>query len=144
MRGQGERGAMNGPAGDLYVYVRVEPHEVFERHGNDVLAEVSINVAQAALGTILNIPTIDGEHELKIPAGTQNGKVFRIRDVGIPHVGRSNRRGDQLVAVKVATPTKLNGRQRELFAELAESLGTPDVGLADDGGFLGKIKDAFN
>lgn len=144
MRGQGEKGAMNGPAGDLYVFVRVQPHEVFERHGNDVLAEVSLNIAQAALGTVLTVPTIDGEHELKVPAGTQTGKVFRIRNVGIPHMGRSTRRGDQLVAIKVATPTKLSDRQRELFEELADSLGTPDVGLDDDGGFLGKIRDAFS
>lgn len=144
MRGQGEKGSMNGPAGDLYVYVHVEPHKVFERHGNDVLAAVNVNMAQAALGTVLNVPTIDGEHELKIPAGTQTGKVFRIKNAGIPHVGRSERRGDQLVAVKVATPKKLTDRQRELFEELAESLGTANVGYEDDGGILGKIKDAFS
>lgn len=143
MRGQGEKGAMNGPAGDLYIYVRVQPHEVFERHGNDVLAEVSINIAQAALGDVLTVPTIDGEHELKVPAGTQTGKVFRIRNVGIPYMGRSTRRGDQLIAIRVATPTELDDRQRELFEELAESLGTPDIGLEDDGGIFGRIKDAF-
>ncbi len=144
MRGQGEKGAMNGPAGDLYVYVRVEPHELFERHGNDVLAEVSVNIAQAALGTVLTVPTIDGEQELKVPAGTQTGKVFRIRNAGIPHVGNSARRGDQLVAVRVATPRKLSDRQRELFEELAESLRTPDIGVEDDGGIFGRIKDAFS
>ncbi len=144
MRGQGEKGAMNGPAGDLYVYVRVQPHEVFERHGNDVLAEVSINIAQATLGDVLTVPTIDGEHELKVPAGTQTGKVFRIRNVGIPHMGRSGRRGDQLVAIKVGTPVQLTDRQRELFEELAESLGTPDIGVEDDGGIFGRIKDAFS
>ncbi len=144
MRGQGEKGAMNGPTGDLYVYVRVEPHELFERHGNDVLAEVSVNVAQAALGTVLSVPTLDGEHELKVPAGTQTGKIFRIRDAGFPHVGRSSRRGDQLVALKVSTPTRLSERQRELLEELAESLGTPDAGQIDDGGIFGRIKDALS
>ena len=144
MRGQGEKGSMNGPAGDLYIYVRVEQHEFFERHGNDVLAEVSVNVAQAALGTILTVPTLDGEHELKIPAGTQTGKVFRVRDVGFPHVGRSARRGDQLVAVKVATPTRLSDRQRELLEELADTLGTPEAGQVDDGGIFGRIKDALS
>lgn len=144
MRGEGEKGAMNGPAGDLYVFVRVQQHEVFQRHGNDVVVEVSLNISQAALGTLLTVPTIDGEHELKIPAGTQTGKVFRVRSVGIPHMGRTTRRGDQLVAVKIATPTKLSDRQKELLAELAESLGTPDVGLDDDGGILGRIKDAFS
>lgn len=144
MRGEGEKGALNGPAGDLYVYVRVQPHEVFERHGNDVLAEISVNIAQAALGTALIVPTIDGEHELKIPAGTQTGKIFRLRNAGIPHMGRSGRRGDQLVAIKIATPAKLTERQRELFTELAESFGTTDVGLDDDGGILGRIKDAFS
>ncbi len=144
MRGQGAQGALNGPAGDLYIFVRVEQHELFDRHGNDVLAELGINVAQATLGTVLNVPTIDGEHEIKLPAGTQTGKVFRIRNAGFPHMGRSGRRGDQLVAVKVATPKELSDRQRELFEELADSLGTPDVGYAEDGGILGRIRDAFS
>lgn len=145
MRGQGEKGAMNGPSGDLYIYVNVEPHKIFERHGNDVLAEISINIAQATLGTVVNVPTIDGEHELKIPAGTQTGKVFRIRNAGIPRMGKTARsRGDQLVAVKVATPTELTDRQQELFEELAESLGTADVGYSEDGGILGRIRDAFS
>jgi molecular chaperone DnaJ len=144
MRGQGEKGSLNGPAGDLYVYVRVQQHEVFERHGNDVLAELTVNVAQAALGTMLTVPTLDGEHELKIPAGTQTGKVFRVKNVGIPHMGRSNRRGDQLVAVKVATPTELTPEQRDLLEQLADSLGTSDVGHTDDGGLFGRIKDALS
>lgn len=144
MRGQGEKGSMNGPSGDLYVYIRVQPHEVFERHGNDVLTEVSVNMAQAALGTELTVPTLDGEHEIKIPAGTQTGKVLRIRNAGIPYMGRSKRRGDQLVAVRVLTPTDLSDRQRKLLEELAGSLGTSDVGHADDGGILGRIKDALS
>jgi molecular chaperone DnaJ len=144
MRGQGERGAMNGPAGDLYVYVHVKAHDVFERHGNDVLAEVNINVAQAALGTVLSVPTLDGEHELKIPAGTQTGRVFRIRNVGITHMGRSNRRGDQLVAVKVVTPTELTDRQKQLLEELAGTLGTSNVGHDDGGGLFDRIKDALS
>lgn len=144
MRGQGEKGSMNGPSGDLNVYVRVQPHKVFERHGNDVLAEVNVNVAQAALGTIVTVPTLDGDQELKIPAGTQTGKVIRVRNVGIPYMGRSNRRGDQLVAVKVVTPTELTEKQRELLEELARSLGTPDVGHREDGGLFGRIKDALS
>ncbi|MDA0676571.1 MAG: molecular chaperone DnaJ [Chloroflexi bacterium] len=144
MRGQGERGPMNGPAGDLYVYVHVQAHDVFERHGNDVLAEVNINIAQAALGTVLSVPTLDGDHELKIPAGTQTGKVFRIRNVGITHMGRSNRRGDQLVAVKVVTPTELTDRQKKLFEELAGTLGTSNVGQTDVGGLFDRIKDALS
>ena len=144
MRGQGERGPMNGPAGDLYVYVHVKAHDVFERHGNDVLTEANINVAQAALGTILSVPTLDGEHELKIPAGTQTGKVFRIRNVGITHMGRGSRRGDQLVAVKVITPTELTDRQKKLFEELAGTLGTSNVGNSDGGGLFDRIRDALS
>ena len=144
MRGQGETGSLNGPAGDLNVYVRVRRHEIFERHGNDVLIEVNVNVAQAALGSMVTVPTLDGDRELKIPSGTQTGKVIRVRNAGIPYMGRSNRRGDQLVAVKVVTPTELTDRQRELLQELAVSMGTADVGHSEDGGLFGRIKDALS
>lgn len=144
MRGQGEPGELGGPSGDLYVYIHVEEDSLFQRHGNDVVTEIPINVAQASLGANITIPTLDGEHDLKVPAGTQTGKIFRIRNAGIPHVGRSGRRGDQLVAVKVATPTKLSAHQKKLMEELAESLGTENIGDSDDGGIFGRIKDAFN
>ena len=145
MKGQGEPGVLGGPPGDLYVYVSVESDPAFERHGNDVLSEIEINVAQAALGATLMVPTLDGEQELDLPAGTQNGHIFRIRHAGIPKLGHPGRRGDQLVAVRVAVPTKLSERQKELLLELAESLGTADVGVdSHDGGLFGRIKDAFN
>ena len=144
MRGQGEAGDMGGEAGDLYVHVRVEKDPVFVREGNDVLVSVDINVAQAALGANVEVPTLDGEETLRIPAGTQSGQVFRIRGAGVPHLGRTERRGDQLVAVNVTTPTKLSDRQRELLEELAGSLGAAVVGgKKGDGGLFGRIKDAF-
>jgi molecular chaperone DnaJ len=144
MRGQGEPGELGGPPGDLYVHVNVEEDERFQRHGNDILTETAINVAQAALGATVTVPTLEGEHELKIPAGTQTGKIFRIRHAGMPHVNHSDRRGDQLVAVKVATPTNLSAKQKKLLEELAESLGTENIGAAGEGSFFGRIKDAFN
>jgi molecular chaperone DnaJ len=145
MRGNGETGGLGGPAGDLYVYVRVTPDPVFQRHGNDVLSETEINIAQAALGATVTVPTLDGAHELKVPPGTQSGHVFRIRNAGIPYLGKNGRRGDQLVSLKVAVPTGLTERQKALLEELSESFGTPETGgKPNDGGLLGRIKDALS
>ena len=145
MRGQGEPGVLGGPSGDLYVYINVEPDPVFERHGNDVISVAEINMAQAALGAGIMVETLDGEHELQVPAGTQSGEVFRLRNAGVPIMGRSRRRGDQLVSVRVVTPTELSDRQRELLEELADSLGAAGVGSdRGEGGLFGRIKDAFN
>ncbi|MEX0761570.1 MAG: molecular chaperone DnaJ [Dehalococcoidia bacterium] len=147
MRGQGEPGALGGEPGDLYVFVRVEQDPVFSRHGDDVLVDIEMNMAHAALGGEISVPTLDGEEDLKVPAGTQSGQVFRIRGKGIPHLGRSERRGDQLVTVRVVTPSKLNDRQRELMKELADSFvgaGASVNGRGDGrGGFFDRIKDAF-
>ena len=101
----------------------VKPHKFFKRRENDILLNLDINVAQAVLGAEIDVPTIDGDEKLKIPAGTQPGKIFHLRNKGVPHVRRSGR-GDQLVLVNVAVPTKLTKEQRELFEKLAESLGT--------------------
>jgi len=122
LNGQGEAGVRGGPPGDLFVAVRVKPHSVFRRKDSDILCEVSISFTQAALGAKVEVPTLDGRAELKIPAGTQTGTVFRLRGKGVPHLGRFGR-GDELVRVVARTPTKLTKRQRQLLEELARDLG---------------------
>lgn len=123
LTGEGGPGENGGPNGSLYLVLDVKPHKFFKRRENDILLNLDINVAQAVLGADIHVPTIDGEEKLKIPAGTQPGKVFHLRNKGVPFV-RRNGRGDQLVIVNVAVPTKLTKEQRELFEKLAESLGT--------------------
>jgi molecular chaperone DnaJ len=118
--GEGEPGRDGGPNGDLYVYVRVKPHEFLERDGNNLVAVVPISVTQAALGATIDVPALDGTRQLKIPPGTQYGSVFRIRGQGLPDV-RTGRTGDELVQVTIETPTNLNARQEELLREFAQT-----------------------
>jgi len=102
--GEGQPGVNGGPSGNFYLELEVEPHPYFRRSGNDILLDVDINVAQAALGDEITVPTLDGEEKLRIPPGTQPGKVFKLRNKGIPVLNR-NSRGDQLVTVNVQIPT---------------------------------------
>jgi molecular chaperone DnaJ len=121
--GEGEAGQMGGPPGNLYVVVAVEPHAVFLRNQSDLLLELPINVAQAALGATIRIPTLDGgQEDLEIPAGTQTGAQFRKRGLGVPHLQRTGR-GDMLINVRVVVPTKLNAEQKEIFRQLAKGFG---------------------
>jgi molecular chaperone DnaJ len=117
--GSGESGLRGGPAGDLYVVLRVKPHKFFEREGNDVYCEIPITFVQAALGSEIEIQTLDGHVKMKIPEGTQTGTVFRLKGHGIPY-RRGSGRGDQHVRVIVATPTKLTDKQKELLREFGE------------------------
>ena len=121
LRGQGDAGEMGGPAGDLYVGMRVQPHAFFERENYDILYTLDISFPQAALGIELDVPTLEEPRALKIHSGTQTDEVYRIKGQGIPHLGREDRRGDQLVTIRVATPKKLSSRQRELLEELQRS-----------------------
>jgi molecular chaperone DnaJ len=116
-QGQGDFGGPGAPAGDLYVVLHVKPHSFFEREGKDLFCSVPISFAQAALGTEIVIPTLDGEHKLKVPEGTQTGTTFRIRGKGVPAL-ESSGKGDLFVKVRVQTPSKLNKKQRELLEEL--------------------------
>lgn len=120
--GEGEAGQKGGPPGDLYVELYVKPHKIFTRHENDVVMEASISFAQAALGDEITVPTLDGKASMKIPAGTQNGHVFRLRGKGFPSLHGSGK-GDELVKVKVDVPTKLNEKQKQLLKEFAEISG---------------------
>lgn len=119
IRGEGEPGIRGGPPGDLYVVTYVKPHPVFEREGNHLLTEVPITFSQAALGTKIEVPTINSKAELRIPAGTQSHTLFRLKGKGVPDIsGRG--RGDEFVRVIVRTPEKLTSRQKELIRELSE------------------------
>ena len=122
IRGEGDAGMRGGPSGDLYIRLSVKQHELFERDGDNILYELPVNFAQAALGIEVEVPTLDGDTKLKIPAGSQTGTVFRLKGKGVPHL-RRNGRGDQLVELCVVTPQSLNRKQRQLFQELGDSLG---------------------
>lgn len=141
LAGEGEPGARRGPSGNLYVVLHVKPHSHFRRRDTDILLELDLNVAQAALGDKITVPTLDGEDELVIPAGTQTGEVFKLRDRGVPHL-RRNGRGDQLVMVHVLTPTKLSKQQKDLLTELSKTLGK-EVVHQPEKGLLEKVKEAI-
>jgi len=137
LAGEGEAGALGGPAGNLYVVIAVESHPVFVRNEFDLHMELPINFAQAALGANVQIPTLDGNPDkLEIPAGTQTGKSFRKRGLGIPRLQRTGR-GDLIVTVRVTTPTSLSTEQKELLRRLAESFG--DDSVEQKKGFFDRI-----
>jgi molecular chaperone DnaJ len=140
LAGEGSPGANGGPSGSLFLVLDVQPHQFFKRRENDILLNLDINVAQATLGAEVDVPTLDGDEKLRIPAGTQPGKIFHLRGKGVPHLRRSGR-GDQLVLVNVAIPNKLTREQRELFEKLAESLGT--TVKPQEKGFIDWLNDAF-
>jgi molecular chaperone DnaJ len=141
LAGEGQPGVNNGPHGNYYLEVNVEQHEFFRRNGDDILLDLDINVAQAVLGDVIHVPTLNGDEELRIPPGTQPGKVFRLREKGIPHL-RASGRGDELVTVSVQIPTRLSDEQRELFANLAETMD-PDIKIQQQS-FLEKLRDVFS
>ncbi|MFC2010431.1 molecular chaperone DnaJ [Chloroflexota bacterium] len=124
LSGEGDSGMRGGPAGNLYIDVLVREHKIFVRDNDDILYDLPVNFAQAALGTEAEVPTLDGNVKLKIPAGSQSGHIFQLKNKGIPHL-RGRGQGSQLVRLVVVTPDKLNKKQRQLFEELAEDLGTP-------------------
>ncbi len=113
--GQGEA-VSGGPHGDLYVHIEVKPHRQFKREGGNILSETAVSMPEAALGVEIKVPTLEREVTLKVPAGTQSGQVFKLAGYGVP---TGNRRGDQLVKVRVETPTKLSPEQKELLQKLA-------------------------
>jgi molecular chaperone DnaJ len=136
---EGEPGPHGGPAGHLYLLVHVQPHRYFHRQGNELLVELPINVAQAALGDELEIDSLDGAVTIKIPAGTQNGRTVRVRGKGVPYL-RDQGRGDLLVRLKVSIPTDLSAQQRDLFKKLADTFDS-NVTPQENKGFFEKVKD---
>ena len=120
LTGEGEAGERGGPAGNLYVAVSVKEHKVFNRDGDDILYQLPVNFAQAALGDEVEVPTLYGDTRLKIPAGAQAGQIFRLKDKGAPRLKRSGW-GDQMVRLVVTTPDSLSKEQKRLFEELART-----------------------
>jgi molecular chaperone DnaJ len=140
LAGEGQPGSNGGPRGNLYIEIKVKPHKYFRRRNDDVLLDLNINVAQAALGAEVQVPTLEGDVKLTIPPGTQPGKVFRLRSKGISHL-RASGKGDQLVIVNVEIPARLNADQRKYFEGLAETLGS-EV-LPQEKSFLDILKDVL-
>jgi len=145
--GEGEAGMRGGPPGDLYVFIHVKTHPMFERQKDDLRCEFTLSFVQAALGDEIKVPTLDGESALRIPEGTQTGSVFRIKGKGMPRL-RGHSRGDLHIHITVATPTNLNPQQKELLAEFGKSLGQEVAGAKEasprEKSFLNKVRDAFS
>jgi molecular chaperone DnaJ len=140
--GEGESGPRGGPHGNLYIALDVQPHPVFVREGNDIIMELPLNVAQAALGVEVEVPTVEGDEALRVPPGTQTGTTFRLRGKGVPYL-RGSGRGDQIVVARVVVPNRLTDQQRRLFQELEKTLEPEQIGGQQDDGFFGRIKNAL-
>jgi molecular chaperone DnaJ len=137
---EGQPGANGGPPGDLYVFLKVRPHAFFERRENDLHCTVPLNIAQAALGCDIEVPTLEGQHKLKIPEGTQSGAHFRLRNRGVAILNSSGR-GDLFVHVDVKVPKRLTREQRKLLEQLRETL--PVDNAPAEKGLFDKVKDYF-
>lgn len=140
LSGEGEPGERGGPAGDLYVQIRIKPHPIFQREGDNLACEVPISFTRAALGGELEVPTLSGRAKLRIPHGTQSGQVFRLRGKGVKGV-RSQMPGDLLCRMKVEVPVNLTERQRELL-EAFETEGQAHGSQTPEGSsWSSKVKD---
>jgi molecular chaperone DnaJ len=140
-QGEGEAGMHGGPAGDLYVVLNVKPHKFFEREGDDLHCAIPISFPQAALGTDLEIQTLEGPATIRVPEGTQSGKEFRLRGKGVPHLNESGK-GDLIVEIRVATPGKLTKTQRELLKQLSETMTVENTPASRT--LFSKVKDIFS
>ncbi len=139
LTGEGDVGVNGGPPGNLYVDLRVAAHSLFQREGADLLYELPVDFTQAALGDVVEVPTLEGKEQLRIPSGTQPGAVFRLKGRGVAHLN-SRQRGDLVVKTRLVVPTSVDSEQRRLLEELARSLRKND---GKGKGFVGKIKDAL-
>ncbi len=139
---EGEPGPRGGPPGHLYLHIHVDQHRFFRRQGNDLLVELPVNIAQAALGDEVEIEALDGPIQIKIPAGTQSGRTVRVRSRGVPYL-REHGRGDLQIRLKVTTPTDLTASQRDLLRKLAETFDG-EVMPQENKGFFGKVKDLIS
>lgn len=141
LAGEGDAGLRGGARGDLYIFTHVAPHDVFERRGNDLWCEVAISFALAALGGVIEVPTIDDKAELEVAPGTQPGEVYALRGRGMPDP-RGGRPGDLNVVLRIETPAKLTDEQKELLRKFAESRGE-QIKESEGKGFFQRVKDAF-
>jgi molecular chaperone DnaJ len=137
---EGQPGGNGGPPGDLYVFLKVKEHAFFERHENDLHCTIPLNMAQAALGCEIDVPTLEKPHKLSIPEGTQSGAQIRLRHKGVPALNGGGR-GDLVVHVDVKTPTRLTRDQRKLLEQLRQTL--PEDNAPSEKGIFEKVKDYF-
>ncbi len=142
LRGQGNAGYRGGPAGDLLVVLEEQPHPHFLRHGDDLVYDLHLSFPQAALGDEVEVPTLGGSARITIDAGTQHGKVLKLRDKGLPRL-QTRGKGDQLVRVNLWTPTKLNAREKDLMKQLLKSDNLRPEARQGDKGFFDKVKEVF-
>jgi len=140
--GEGEVGQQGGPSGDLYVVISLKEHQIFEREGADLYCTMPVTFPQASLGSEVDAPTLDGRIKIKIPAGTEGGRVFRLRGHGVPDVRAGGQKGDLYVRVQIAVPKKMSTRQAELLREFANETG--DEVYPERSSFLGKVKDFWD
>ena len=138
--GNGDAGILGGPPGDLYVFIHVREHEIFERRGDDLSCDIPIKFTLAAIGGTIDVPTLRGKASLKIPSGTQSGTTFRLRGHGMPSL-RSSHRGDQMVGIHVEVPRRLTAEQRVLLEEFAIACGDADNPVGES--FFKKAKRFF-
>lgn len=140
VQGEGEPGTGGGPHGDLHCYITIKQHALFSRHNNDLVCQLPISFTQAALGARVEVPTLDGNEELEVPAGTQHGEVFKLRGRGLPDL-RTKRTGDELIQVLIEVPRKLTDKQKQLLRDFA---ATEDTNvLPQRRSFLDKLKRPF-
>lgn len=137
--GEGEAGVRGGPPGDLYVVIKVRPHKIFKRDGDDLYCEIPISFSQAALGAEVEIPTLQGKATLRIPEGTQPGTSFRLKGKGMPRLRRGVGQGDLYVKVNLKVPRKLNAKQKKILQEFVKAGGDS----VEDKSFINWMKDAF-
>ena len=138
LTGEGHAGVNGGPAGNMYIQVSVKDHKLFRRYGQDIIYELPLNFTQAALGDIVEIPTLNGTETINIPPGTQHGAQFRIKGKGVPQLN-GHRRGDLVVPIAVRVPTSIDANQQRLLEELAKTLEEPERGSSKDKSWFGKI-----
>jgi molecular chaperone DnaJ len=142
LTGRGAAGPRGGARGDLYVHLRVAAHERYQRDGTDLVTRVPVSVAQAALGTTIELPTLDGDEELQVPSGTQPGHEFVLRGRGVPRL-QARGRGDLRVIVEVVVPTSLDDTETDLLSRLAEHRGER-IGTSGGNSLFSRIKSAFS
>lgn len=140
LRGEGEPGQVGGPPGDLYVQISIRPHKVFQRQESELICDMPISYSLAVLGGEIEVPTLEGSEKLKVPAGTQGGKVFRIKGKGVQMLG-SSRRGDLHIRVAIHVPKKISEGHREALKKLAE---IEEIEGQSGKGFFGKVKEMFS
>ncbi len=141
MAGQGQPGINGGPAGDLYIFLEVKEHPLFERRGADLYCTIPVSFPQAAMGATIKVPTLQGEIDLDVPEGTQSGQIFRQKGKGLPdpHGGR----GDLYVSIRVVVPAKISREQRRILEQLGESMKVENKPVERSSGFFDKVKDIF-